>query len=135
MQELMATIRERGLRATSARVAVFAAVVSSRHPASHAEIVRRLAKQEFDRATVFRNLATLVRAGLVRRIDVGDHVWRFVANAEREVDWGATFECTRCGKSSALQSLQLVAEARDAPRSIARREVEIVVRGPCDACA
>jgi len=132
-RELETRLRERGLRATSARVAVFATVVASRRPVSHAEIVRRLAA--LDRATVFRNLATLTRARMILRIDTGDHIWRFIAaRATSGFEGGATFACTKCGAQSLLHQLRLVVASRGAPGAIARGEVVVIVRGCCDAC-
>lgn len=132
--ELLAAIRGRGLRATPARVAVYAALLASRRPVSHAELLRRLARQDLDRVTVFRNLAALVRAALVRRIDLGDRVWRFVAAGSAPA-WSVEFVCTSCGSTAALRDVQLHVAMAGAPRAIARREVELEVRGRCDACA
>ena len=46
-------------------------------PAVSCSVADRLATKEFDRATIYRNLVELAEAGLVNRIELGDHVWRF----------------------------------------------------------
>ncbi|REJ67025.1 MAG: hypothetical protein DWQ31_12850 [Planctomycetota bacterium] len=44
---------------------------------THAAVSARLTEHGVDQATVFRNLRHLVTANLVRRSEIGDHVWRF----------------------------------------------------------
>lgn len=69
-------IRARGLRATTSRLATFAAMHRLTSP-THAEVVEAMGPGDWDRATVFRNLSDLTRVKLLRRLDVGDHLWRF----------------------------------------------------------
>src|SRR6185295_17957420 len=70
-------IKAAGLRVTYARVEVLRLVEASSTPLSHAELVEMLAPQGLDRVTIYRNLNDLAGAGLVRKADLGDHVWRF----------------------------------------------------------
>src|ERR1700753_1855449 len=79
LDELRSAVRGKGLRATPSRLAVLDLVRSSDPPMSHGDVADRLASQTWDRATIYRNLTDLAEAGLVRRTDVGDHVWRFEA--------------------------------------------------------
>ena len=76
-------IRSRGLRATPARINVLDVLLTTSTPLSHADVMERLVAREDHRATIFRNLATLAAVHLVRRVDVGDHVWRFVQDGVR----------------------------------------------------
>jgi Fur family transcriptional regulator, ferric uptake regulator len=132
VETLKVAIRERGLRATTARVSVLAALRATEVPLSHADLVERLVTLERDRTTIFRNLAALVRAHLVRRIDVGDHVWRYVPEPTGEHELRADFVCTACGSLENLRELEIA--ARGAPRAISRREIEVHIRGICNAC-
>ena len=76
-EQLREQIRATGLRATSPRIAVLQSLGRSRTPVSHAELAAELAPKGWDRATIYRNLIDLTNAGLVRRTDMGDHLWRF----------------------------------------------------------
>src|SRR5678815_74677 len=79
LDELRSAVRGKGLRATPSRLAVLELLRSSDAPMSHGDVADRLATQEWDRATIYRNLTDLAEAGLLRRTDVGDHIWRFEA--------------------------------------------------------
>src|SRR5260221_3887180 len=79
LDELRTAVRGKGMRATPSRLAVLELLRSSDTPMSHGDVADRLASQAWDRATIYRNLTDLAEAGLVRRTDVGDHVWRFRA--------------------------------------------------------
>src|SRR5436190_15542363 len=79
VDELRAAVRAKGLRATPSRLAVLEMLRASDAPMSHGDVADRLASHAWDRATIYRNLTDLAQAGLVRRTDVGDHVWRFEA--------------------------------------------------------
>lgn len=136
--ELRDVLRAAGLRATSARMAVLEVLLEASAPISHGEVCDRVGERGIDRATLYRNLIDLAEAGLVRRSDHGDHVWRFEwigreseshKNAEH-----AHFVCSRCGTVSCLPDGAIAVHAvRGAPRSL-RVGVEIQVRGVCDTC-
>ncbi|MEM6962252.1 MAG: transcriptional repressor, partial [Myxococcota bacterium] len=75
--ELRTTLREHGLRATAARLAVLKCLANAEGPLSHSEVCSLLSDHGFDRATVYRNLVDLTERRILHRDDVGDHVWRF----------------------------------------------------------
>jgi Fur family transcriptional regulator, ferric uptake regulator len=129
-----AAIRAHRLRATAARVAVLEAVRASRRPVSHADLVRRLARQALDRATIFRNLAALRRVKLVHRLDLGDRVWRFVAAGDRAPGALAEFACTVCGVVVVLPDARLYTSVGRVSRGLALGELHIAVRGRCNEC-
>ncbi len=133
-------MRGRGLRATAPRVAVMQALAKLGRPTTHADVAALLASDGWDRATVYRNLVDLAEAGLARRLDMGDHLWRFellpeVASAHAEADH-AHFLCDACGDVACLpkDAVQLTASAR-APRAFKKKNVQIQVKGRCDRCA
>ena len=137
--ELRTKIRASGLRATAPRLAVFRSLLAASTPQSHAELVEQLATEGWDRATIYRNLTDLTEVGLVRRTDLGDHVWRFEALAEGKAHEQAEhphFLCNVCGDVVCLpgESVQISA-ARGAPRALRRKGLEIQLRGRCDRCA
>jgi Fur family ferric uptake transcriptional regulator len=136
--ELTEALRAAGLRRTTARIAVLQRLEAATGPVSHAEIAEVLAPSGYDRATVYRNLMDLAESGLVTRSDLGDHVWRFEllrgrggVHAEHP-----HFLCTDCGDVACLpdDAVRFVA-SRGVPRAIGRNDVEVHVKGRCDACA
>ena len=132
-------LRQAGLRATQPRVAVLARLLAARSPLSHGDVAEDLSAQGFDRATVYRNLIDLTEAGLARRADIGDHVWRF--ELVRPADAHAAeahphFICGECGAVSCLpEDTVSVRPGRGTPRALKRRGLSVQVRGVCDACA
>src|SRR5271169_654096 len=139
LDELRSAVRGKGLRATPSRLAVLEMLRASDSPMSHGDVADRLASQAWDRATIYRNLTDLAEAGLVRRTDVGDHVWRFEAvTGEHEAVAHPHFVCTECGTVECLPEIELAVRraphASRPPRAVKQRQVEVHVRGLCDAC-
>ncbi|HUJ63521.1 MAG TPA: Fur family transcriptional regulator [Kofleriaceae bacterium] len=140
LDELRSAVRGKGLRATPSRLAVLELLRASDSPMSHGDVADRLASQAWDRATIYRNLTDLAEAGLVRRTDVGDHVWRFEAvSGEHEAGSHPHFVCTECGTVECLPELELAVRRAPQsrgkpPRAVKQRQVEVHVRGLCDAC-
>lgn len=137
LDELRGTLRARGLRATPSRLAVLELLQTSQtgQPVSHAEVVDKLASGPWDPATIYRNLTDLVEAGLARRADVGDHVWRFeLVDGRHDTTAHPHFVCTECGAVECLPEMALVAPRVKAPKAVRQRRVEVQVRGLCDTC-
>lgn len=139
LDDLRARIRAAGLRVTAPRVAVLRSLIDAAAPQSHGELAERLASEGWDRATIYRNLTDLTEAGLARRTDLGDHVWRFELQAEGKAHSAGShphFLCNECGDVVCLpdESVQ-VSAARGAPRALRKKGVEIQIRGRCDRCA
>lgn len=138
--ELRGVIRAAGLRSTAPRVAVLGWLRRARAPLSHGEIAEALAPQGFDRATIYRNLVDLTDAGLLRRIDVGDHVWRF----EREGDGGAAksakashphFVCVDCGALSCLPEVSVAISPKPGSQRSKIGDVsQVLLQGHCGQC-
>ena len=134
LDELRAAIRARGLRATPSRLAVLQLLRASDAPMSHGDVADRLGSEAWDRATIYRNLTDLAEAGLARRTDVGDHVWRFEAVTADHDGSHPHFVCTECGTVECLPEIELAIRRAKAPRAVKQRQVEVHVRGLCDAC-
>lgn len=135
LDEIRAAVRAKGLRATPSRLAVLDMLRASDSPMSHGDVADRLANQAWDRATIYRNLTDLAEVGLARRTDVGDHVWRFEATSgEHEANAHPHFVCTECGSVECLPEIELAVRRSKAPRAVKQRQVEVQVRGLCDAC-
>ncbi len=102
---------------------------------SHGEVADRLEHAAWDRATIYRNLVDLAEAGLLRRTDVGDHVWRFeVIDSAHEAKSHPHFVCTECGTVECLSDTTVALSPANTPRAVRQREVEVHLRGLCDVC-
>jgi Fur family ferric uptake transcriptional regulator len=142
-EELANALRAAGLRRTTARVAVLQRLDAATGPISHGEIAEKLAPAGFDRATVYRNLMDLFEAGLVTRTDLGDHVWRFeLVHGRGEAGEGKAhaehphFLCTDCGDVACLPDDAVrIVSTRGVPRAVGKNDVEVQMKGLCDACA
>jgi len=139
LDELRALVRGKGLRATAPRLAVLRALFATKSAVSHGDLAEQLAPEGWDRATIYRNLIDLTEAGLVRRTDIGDHVWRFELRGDEAAHGGAEhphFMCNRCGEVSCLpDEIVQVKPSRGVPRALRKKDVEIQIRGTCDRCA
>lgn len=132
--ELATLLRAAGLRSTAPRVAVLRALLARAAPASHADLC---ASMKLDRATIYRNLIDLTDAGLASRIDLGDHVWRF--EVKRQVGDHVLshphFVCSDCGAVSCLPDVTVrISAGKNAPRSLASKNVAIQLTSRCDDC-
>lgn len=139
LDELKSTIRKAGLRSTAPRIAVLRRLSAASTPVSHGELVDVLASDGMDRTTIYRNLVDLTEAGLVSRTDLGDHVWRFELKRHRGNGDDARhphFTCSDCGAVSCLPEVTLkVKPGKGVPKALQLQQVEIKLRGQCDACA
>lgn len=135
--QLRQTLRGAGLRVTAPRIAVLRELVEARAALSHADVAVRLAA-EFDRATVYRNLMDLTHADLVRRTDLGDHVWRFewIGQGRHENAAHPHFICGSCGTVTCLpEDAVSVKTPPGAPRALRKKKgIAVQLRGLCDAC-
>ena len=131
-------LREAGLRATAARIAVLDALMDASGPSSHGELVEVLDGAAGDPATVFRNLTALTEAELAVRIDLGDRVWRFAAkrSSATEGHEHPHFLCSECGVVECMPELELrMRPGQNVPRSVRNLDAEVQLKGLCDDCA
>ncbi len=130
--DLRALLARKGLRVTGQRLTLLRELARLRLPVSHAELTDRLATSGLDRATVYRNLLSLTKAGLLVRTQLGDNVWRFELPRGAAGEHGnhAHFVCTDCGDVACLPEGSVVL------RSLANRArvAEVQLRGQCGAC-
>jgi Fur family ferric uptake transcriptional regulator len=126
-------LADAGLRVTGIRVAVYAMLRDAGAPVSHREAVERLGA--VDRVSVFRNLVALSDAGLVRRLELGDHTWRFELVAPVAEHQHAHFTCVSCGEVTCLEDVEIALRSSGDPRRVALLErAEVQLRGVCDEC-
>jgi Fur family ferric uptake transcriptional regulator len=131
-------IRAVGLRATAARISVMRKLIAATSPLSHAQVADLLASESFDRATIYRNLVELTDAGILARIELGDHVWRFeMRRSTGEVSGEHPhFVCVDCGEVSCLPSGSVsIKHAPATKKSVIREVTEVLLKGRCGHCA
>lgn len=127
--DLADRIRAAGMRATQSRIAVLRLLERQAAPMSHPEVSDTLDADGYDKASLFRCLNDLAEAGILRRFDAGDHVWRF----ELDTSQHAHFVCIDCGEVSCIDGLEL-SGGTQAPRAIHEGTAELQLRGVCDDC-
>ena len=127
-------LRRHRLRATSARIAMLELLSTIDTPLTQMEIEEEVGGASHDRATMYRNLNSFTSAGLVRRVDLGDRVWRYIAQTVADRPLTGWFECTVCSTVIELDEIELRVP-RGAPRAVAHKRVEIRLRGTCDDCS
>lgn len=129
-------IRAANLRSTTSRVAVLQHLAESGKPLSHADVADALVPSGYDKSTIYRCLVELADAGLLNRLDAGDHAWRFELRTGDAHDKGEHphFMCLDCGKVTCLPDV----EVRIAPSKAAKESVgdvtEIFLKGRCRDC-
>jgi Fur family transcriptional regulator, ferric uptake regulator len=136
-QVIRSELREAGLRATPARVAVLAVLREAGAPLTHSEVVDELDGHGWDRATIFRNLVALAEVGFISRTDLGDHMWRFEARdrSGTPIHEHPHFLCTACGSVECIPSLEVrFQRGAKVPRSVRDRSIEVQLKGLCDDC-
>jgi len=127
-------LREVGLRATPARIAVARSLMIATGPLTHLEIADNLAGTDIDKSTVFRVLQDFISTGLARRLDVGDHAWRYeqASSIPTETKGHAHphMLCVDCGSVTCLADAAVNLRV---PKSVGDIE-EIILKGHCKPC-
>jgi Fur family transcriptional regulator, ferric uptake regulator len=134
---LQALIRQAGLRSTQGRVAVLERLESAAGPMSHAELVDELANQGFDKATTYRNLVDMAEVGVLTRVELGDHTWRFELRREGEAADARHphFVCIDCGDVACVPADAFdVSLSRKLHSGVIGEVTEIVLKGRCRQC-
>ena len=138
--ELRSALRDKGLRATPARVALLNALCRATGPVTHQDLAAKLDEIGLDKSTVFRGLQDLTEAGLLRRLELGDHVWRYeaVKDAAAIHSDGGSGEghlhphllCVECGEVRCLDQEDVSIELS----SRLGKVVDVLVKGHCNKC-
>lgn len=127
-------IRDSRARVTRARVAILAALLAAKRALTHHEIEKHLNRAHgIDRVTVYRVLEWLTRRDLAHKIAGSDCVWRFSAATEEHARQHAHFECSRCGSLICLDQLGVKPHIK-VPAGFHSQQIELMVKGLCDAC-
>ena len=129
-------LRDSGLRATPARIAVLNLLTAASQPSTHQEISERLESRGIDKSTVFRALNDLTEVGLARRMELGDHVWRYEptrvnANDDDPQQPHPHLLCIDCGTITCLSDRDVTLRVAESVGVIE----DILLKGHCPHCA
>lgn len=123
------------MRSTTSRVAVLQHLAAATKPLSHADVADTLVPTGYDKSTLYRCLVELADAGLLARLDAGDHAWRFEVKSEEE-EHGPEhphFVCVDCGKVSCLPDVEVTISPAKKNTSLGD-VTEIFLKGHCKEC-
>jgi len=128
-------LRDAGLRGTAARIELLELLARSPRPLTHQEAVDGLPQIETDRSTLFRALQDLTTAGLVRRLDLGDRVWRYERVASSGDAAGESTPhphllCVDCGNITCLTDDEVQVKL---PKRLGTIE-DVLLKGHCADC-
>jgi Fur family ferric uptake transcriptional regulator len=134
--ELRSRIRKAGLRSTMARVTVLERLHEATTPLSHADLAAELSPQGFDKATIYRNLVELAEAGMLRRVELGDHLWRFELIREEDEHSAEHphFVCVDCGEVACLPGASVNVAEEPGRRSKIGDVTQVLLKGHCERC-
>lgn len=135
-EEIRTLLRGKGMRVTSPRMAVLVELHERATPMTHEQIFDVLPDGVYDKATVWRLLSDLTDSGVLRRMDLGDRVWRYeMIDACRPVqDDHAHFLCEDCGAVSCLPPLEIHAQDGPLPAALLGANYRIRITGSCSEC-
>ncbi len=97
LTELTEKLRRGARKVTGPRQAILEVLRKHASPLTNREIRAALGKEDCDLATIYRNMHTLEKMGLVRRYDFGDGAARFELTSEGDTTHHHHIVCTRCG--------------------------------------
>jgi Fur family ferric uptake transcriptional regulator len=96
-----------GLRATAPRVAVLRLLAQTNRPISHTEVVEAMVDQDWDQATIYRNLLKLVHANLARIVNKIGGITRYEIIKNRDNNHlHPHFACRVCGDVQCLPKIK-----------------------------
>lgn len=127
-------IHEAGLRATAPRVAVLRVLAAANRPLSHTEVVEAIGSDDWDKATLYRNLRRFVEVDLARVASKVGGVARYEARGDDDSPHlHPHFSCKTCGSVECLPEAKLAGRVdRRWNRSLATSELQLI--GDCPDC-
>jgi len=128
-------LRAAGLYCTRGRVTILKVLMKIGKPLSQEQIAERSGKQNFDKVTIYRTLASLLQVGLVHKAFMDKRAWHFeLADHCTESQCHPHFTCTNCGDTHCLTGVSLpMAKSPHKGFIIHRQQVRL--EGLCPACA
>ena len=122
-----------GLRATAPRLAVLQLLSKIKEPISHGDVIAALGTQEWDPATLYRNLVKLSEVGLADTIHSADGVTRYVLATDNQHQH-LHFLCRDCKKVLCLPEDLVATIESDKYWATSIQNAEIQLFGHCPEC-
>lgn len=132
--ELKDKLREAGMRATAPRVALLQLMAQSNKPMTHTEVVEALGQEDWDQATLYRNLIKFTEDGLIRvASQLGGQARYELVTDDHHDHIHPHFVCNDCGQVECLPATQvMISDSNAWQAAIQDAMVEIV--GTCPTC-
>lgn len=139
-EQLVNRMRQAGLRMTTPRVAMAGLIALWQRPFTSTEVITDLDRSGMGvhRATVFRDLTTLVKAGILKQVQVAGQKGRYFAVAHDRT--GHFLVCERCAKvvpvdrGEILPVLKQWVDLAPAAKGWKIRAHEVESYGLCPSC-
>jgi Fur family transcriptional regulator, ferric uptake regulator len=130
LEDAIRTLRERGLRLSTSRRLVLESLFAAPVPVTAEQLSNELG---LDLASVYRNLETFERHGLVRHVHFGHGAGLYMLSGHDDHEY---LFCERCGAVRALEPAQLE-PVRDQIRELSGYEARFAhfaIVGRCPDC-
>ena len=134
-EEIKVKLREKGLKSTLTRIAVFQYLLKAKKPVSHSDLVQVLGDQFGDQATIYRNLLAFVDKGLARLASTAGGISRYelIREGETSQHIHPHFVCNDCGEVSCLPKTTVITEIDEQWRGILKQS-QLQFVGTCLDC-
>jgi Fur family transcriptional regulator, ferric uptake regulator len=131
VEDAIRSLRDAGLRLSTARRLVLEALFAADGPVSAAHLARMLS---LDESSVYRNLELLEHRGLVRHLHLGHSPGLYVLASGDDVEY---LYCERCAKVTAVtpDRLDPIREQINRQFGYTPRFTHFAIVGICRACA
>ena len=135
IEEIKVKLREKGLKSTLTRIAVFQSILSAKKPVSHSDLVQELGAQFGDQATIYRNILAFADKGLVRLASTAGGIARYelVREGETSQHLHPHFVCNDCGEVSCLPKTTVITEIDEQWQGILKQS-QLQFVGQCLDC-
>ena len=130
--DAQAMLQRCGLRCTRCRRAVLEVICASREPMTVEQIAGVLGEQGFDLSTIYRNVETFERRGLINRLDMGDGVRRYCGCDGHHHH----IRCVRCGRIDRVDWCLIERMESQIAQSLGYKIIDhsLVFTGLCGKC-
>ena len=132
-QSLKKILKESRLSLTDSRIELLKVLNGAVVPLSEKEIENKMGI-DCNRTTVYRNLSTMSKKGILQRVMSGDAV-KYKLKNNRAHDLRKDhihFECIRCNRVYCLE--ELTVEDYKLPKGFQKKENQFLVIGICNNC-
>ena len=135
VEEIKTKLREKGLKSTLTRIAVFQYLLGAKKPVSHSDLVQALQEQFGDQATIYRNLLAFAEKGLTRLTSSAGGISRYelIQEGKPSQTVHPHFVCNDCGEVSCLPKTTVITEIEGRWKDILLQS-QIQFVGRCLAC-